>query len=80
MLSTNLDFTLSSASGYTLPSGGLYNSYISGSPLTSPTSSETGSDYVKPFVNNSVYGVGIAFYDSALKTRGVEKFEKFTPN
>jgi hypothetical protein len=78
MSSANLDFTLSSASGYTLPSGGLYNSYISGSPLTTPTSSETGSDYVKPFANNSVYGVGIAFYDSALKTRGVEKFEKIT--
>jgi hypothetical protein len=78
MSSANLDFTLSSASGYTLPSSGLYNSYISGSPLTTPTSSETGSDYVKPFANNSVYGVGIAFYDSALKTRGVEKFEKIT--
>ena len=78
MSSANLDFSLSWASGYTLPSSGLYNSYVSGSSLTSPTSSETGSDYVKPFANNSVYGVGIAFYDSALKTRGVEKFEKFT--
>ena len=77
MSSANLDFSLSWASGYTLPTGGAYNSYIS-APLTSPTSSETGADYVKPFANNSVYGVGIAFYDSALKTRGVEKYEKFT--
>lgn len=77
---SNLDFSLTWASGYTLPSGGAYNSYISGSPLTSPSSSETaanGNNCVKPFANNSVYGVGIAYYDSALKTRGVEKFEKF---
>jgi len=77
MTSANLDFSLGWASGYTLPTGGAYNSYVSAG-LTSPTSSETGSDYVKPFANNSVYGVGIAFYDSALKTRGVEKYEKFT--
>lgn len=77
----NLDFNLTWASGYTLPSGGAYNSYISGSPLTSPSSSETaanGANCVKPFANNSVYGVGFAYYDSALKTRGVEKFEKFS--
>ena len=76
----NLNFTLTTASGYTLPSGGLYNSYITGSPLTTPTSSEIsygGSDYVKPFANDSTYAVGLAYYDAALKTRGVEKYVKF---
>jgi hypothetical protein len=83
VVAANLNFTISADStGYTLPTGGAANTYISGVGLTSPTSSETtygGTEYVKPFANNSVYAAGIAFYDSALKTRGVEKnYVKFT--
>lgn len=72
---TNLDFTLSEAAGngYTLDSG-TYNSYL-GNNKTS-TSSETGT-YYKPFANNSTYAVGLAYYDEAMKTRGVEKYIRF---
>jgi len=83
IVAANLNFAITADStGYSLPTGGAANTYISGVGLTSPTSSETtyaGAEYVKPFANNSVYAAGIAFYDSALKTRGVEKnFVKFT--
>jgi hypothetical protein len=79
----NLKFDIAAdTTGYTLPSGGTAYSYISGASLTSPTSSEisyAGTDYAKPFANNSTYAAGIAFYDAALKTRGVEKnYVKFT--
>lgn len=77
---SNLSFTITANTGYTLPSGGSYNSYISGSPLTDAKSSETstsGTDYAKPFANNSTYAIGLAYYDAALKTRGVEKYTKF---
>ena len=72
---TNLDFTLSEAAGngYTLDSG-TYNSYL-GNNKTS-TSSELGTFY-KPFANNSTYAVGLAYYDEAMKTRGVEKYIRF---
>jgi len=70
---TNLDFTLSEASGYALDSG-TYTSYL-GTSKTS-TSSETGT-YYKPFANDSTYAIGLAYYDEAMKTRGVEKYIKF---
>jgi ribosomal 30S subunit maturation factor RimM len=70
---TNLDFTLSEASGYSLDSG-TYNSYLGNNK--SSTSSETGT-YYKPFANDSTYAIGLAYYDEAMKTRGVEKYIKF---
>jgi hypothetical protein len=40
--------------------------------VTSTESSYDGAGYIKPFANNSTYALGIAYYDAALKTRGVE--------
>ena len=76
----NLAFSFNSTigNGYSLGTGS-YTSYLGTSK--DATSSETTSDgtgYVKPFSNNSTYAIGIAYYDQALKTRGVEKFTKFT--
>ncbi len=68
-----LSITVASGNGYELGSGD-YTSYLGTSKDS--TSSETGT-YYKPFANNSTYGIGIAFYDDALKTRGVEKYQKF---
>jgi hypothetical protein len=65
---------LASGNGYELGTGD-HTSYLGTSKDS--TSSETGT-YYKPFANNSTYGIGIAFYDEALKTRGVEKYQKFT--
>ena len=70
--------TLSEPSaGYTLPAGSTLKSYLGNSAAV--TSSETSaSAYAKPFANNSTYAIGIAYYDKAMKTRGVEKYVKFT--
>ena len=65
--------------GYALPAGSTLKSYLG--DCATVTSSETGpSAYVKPFANNSTYAIGIAYYDKAMKTRGVEKYVKFTTN
>ena len=65
------------ADGYTFPAGSTLKSYLGDSAAVS--SSETdASSYVKPFANNSTYAIGVAYYDKAMKTRGVEKYEKFT--
>ena len=65
------------ADGYTLPAGSTLKSYLGDSATVS--SSETdASSYVKPFANNSTYAIGVAYYDKAMKTRGVEKYDKFT--
>ena len=65
------------ADGYTLPAGSTLKSYLGDSAAVS--SSETdASSYVKPFANNSTYAIGVAYYDKAMKTRGVEKYDKFT--
>lgn len=65
------------ADGYTLPAGSTLKSYLGDCAAVS--SSETdASSYVKPFANNSTYAIGVAYYDKAMKTRGVEKYEKFT--
>jgi hypothetical protein len=65
------------ADGYTLPVGSTLKSYLGDSAAVS--SSETdASTYVKPFANNSTYAIGVAYYDKAMKTRGVEKYDKFT--
>jgi hypothetical protein len=69
-----LTISVASGNGYELGSGD-YTSYLGTSKDS--TSSESGT-YYKPFANNSTYGIGIAFYDDALKTRGVEKYQKFT--
>lgn len=74
--STTNDIAIAVASGYTLPAGSTLKSYLGDSATV--TSSETGpSAYVKPFANNSTYAIGVAYYDKAMKTRGVEKYTKF---
>lgn len=76
--SANLDFTLSTSTESALGAG-TYNSYVGNNvDANSSETSYTGTDYVKPFANNSTYGIGLAYYDAALKTRGVEKYIKFT--
>jgi hypothetical protein len=65
---------LAAGNGYELGAGD-HTSYLGASKDS--TSSELGT-YYKPFANSSTYGIGIAFYDDALKTRGVEKYQKFT--
>ncbi len=70
-------------SGYQLGTSGTAKSYISGLTgsnysATSTESTYDGSDYAKPFANNSTYAVGIMYLDSAMKTRGVEAYSKIT--
>lgn len=73
-----LDFTISTSNGYALDSG-TYTSYLGASKTANSTeSSYSGNDYTKPFANNSTYAIGLAYYDENMKTRGVEKYVKFT--
>lgn len=81
--SANLDFTISklAGNGYE-PSttSGTYGSYLSSSNFAEAALSSkesTSVAYYKPFSNNSTYGIGLAYYDEAMKTRGVEKYVKF---
>jgi len=75
----NLLFTLTDNAEYSYfpdSTSGIYNNYL-GTPLfteASISSSETSSPYYKPFANDSNYGIGFAYYDEAMKTRGVEKY------
>lgn len=77
----NTAITITSATETALASGD-YKTYLGGTTVTATSSelSANGSGYVKPFANNSTYAVGIAYYDAALKTRGVEPttIHKFT--
>lgn len=79
--SANLDFTISSGNGYTPATGGTYGSYLHSSDLFTEASlsskESTSVAYYKPFANSSTYGIGLAYYDEAMKTRGVEKYVKF---
>lgn len=73
--------TFTTSNGYAIGTGGDSKSYLGSESTYLATSSETsytGSDYVKPFANNSLYNIGIAYYDEALKTRGVEAYSKIT--
>lgn len=81
--SANLDFTIAevSGSGYQ-PStvSGTYGTYLTTDNLAEAgiSSKESVSTaYYKPFSNDSTYGIGLAYYDEAMKTRGVEKYVKF---
>jgi len=81
--SANLDFTITklAGNGYE-PSttSGTYGSYLSSSNFAEAALSSkesTSVAYYKPFSNNSIYGIGLAYYDEAMKTRGVEKYVKF---
>lgn len=76
------DITTAGATELSTTSG-TYNSY-----LTASLVAETGADsinsselsdnnYYKPLANGSVYAIGLAYYDEAMKTRGVEKYTKF---
>lgn len=78
MTDANKLISISTSSGTTL-SAGSTKSYLGNvSALSSSETSSNGSGYAKPFANNSTYAVGWAYYDESLKTRGVEKFNKFT--
>jgi len=84
--SANLDFTISeliteTPSDYR-PSttSGTHGTYLTSSNLAEAgiSSRESVSTaYYKPFANDSTYGIGLAYYDEAMKTRGVEKYIKF---
>jgi hypothetical protein len=81
--SANLDFTISelAGSGYQ-PSteSGTHATYLTTDNLAEAgiSSKESVSTaYYKPFANDSTYGIGLAYYDEAMKTRGVEKYIKF---
>jgi hypothetical protein len=80
--SANLDFTITKAdgSGYVPASGGTYGSYLSSTDLFTEaglsSKESTSTAYYKPFANSSTYGIGLAYYDEAMKTRGVEKYVK----
>jgi hypothetical protein len=60
----------------TAMSGGTYKTYLNAGAsdieVDSIEDSFDGAGYTKPFANNSTYAVGVAYYDAALKTRGVE--------
>lgn len=81
--SANLDFTIAEVSGSDYqPSttSGTYGTYLTSSNLAEAGISSresTSTAYYKPFANDSTYGVGLAYYDEAMKTRGVEKYVKF---
>jgi hypothetical protein len=81
--SANLDFTISELTGSDYqPSttSGTYGTYLTSSNLAEAGISSresTSTAYYKPFANDSTYGVGLAYYDEAMKTRGVEKYVKF---
>lgn len=76
--SSALDFTISTSNGYALGNGN-YTSYLGANKdANSSESSYSGTDYTKPFANNSTYAIGLAYYDENMKTRGVEKYVKFT--
>lgn len=73
IVETNTRLTLSYSNESALASGS-YQSYLAGGNVdaTSFEGSYDGTGYSKPFANNSTYAVGLAYYDEALKTRGVE--------
>ena len=79
----NLDFTISELTGSDYqPSttSGTYGTYLTSSNLAEAGISSresTSTAYYKPFANDSTYGIGLAYYDEAMKTRGVEKYVKF---
>lgn len=81
--SANLDFTISEVTGSDYrpdTTSGTYGTYLTSSNLAEAGISSresTSTAYYKPFANDSTYGVGLAYYDEAMKTRGVEKYVKF---
>ena len=66
-------------SGYSFPAGSTVKTFKASTTTDTTVTSTEGSSYIKPFANNSTYAIGVAFYDAAMKTRGVEgKYTKFT--
>jgi len=63
--------------GYTLPTGGTIENYFGADTTDAGIKSSENGTYYKPFANNSPYTVGVAFMDSAMKTRGVEYLKTF---
>ena len=81
--SANLDFTIAEVSGSDYrpdTTAGTHGTYLTASNLTEAGISSKeliSTAYYKPFANDSTYGIGLAYYDEAMKTRGVEKYVKF---
>jgi hypothetical protein len=84
--SANLDFTIAELitdppSDYRPDTtAGTHGTYLTSSNLTEAGISRKeliSTAYYKPFANDSTYGIGLAYYDEAMKTRGVEKYVKF---
>lgn len=81
--SANLDFTITEVTGSDYrpdTTSGTYGTYLTSSNLTEAgisSKESTSTAYYKPFANDSTYGIGLAYYDEAMKTRGVEKYVKF---
>lgn len=71
-----LDITVNT--GYSVPTGGTIVNYFGGNTTDAGIKSTEDGTYYKPFANNSPYTVGVAFIDSAMKTRGVEYLKTFT--
>jgi len=71
-----LDITVNT--GYSVPTGGTIVNYFGGNTTDAGIKSTENGTYYKPFANNSPYTVGVAFIDSAMKTRGVEYLKTFT--
>lgn len=63
--------------GYTVPTDGTIKNYFGGDTTDAGIKSSENGTYYKPFANNSAYTVGVAFLDSAMKTRGVEYLKTF---
>ena len=78
-----ITISIPSDNGYELPTtSGTIKNYFSSSNVTEAgvNSTEDGTANFKAFANNSEYAVGYAFYDDAMKTRGVESTTTFQTN
>lgn len=70
---TNIALSVSQAgSNETALGAGTYKTYLASTTVDGSSSETAAINYQKPFANNSTYAVGYAYYDDALKTRGVE--------
>jgi hypothetical protein len=83
--SANLDFTITELTGSDYrpdTTSGTHGTYLTASDLNLAEAGISSRElistaYYKPFANDSTYGIGLAYYDEAMKTRGVEKYVKF---
>ena len=69
--------TLTTSTGYALPTGGTIKNYFGGDTTDAGINSQETGTYYKPFANKSSYSIGMLIFDAALKTRGVEFVSTF---